>query len=111
MTDYAFHPEALNDLDEIWEFIAKDNVDAANRIVTQVLATCENLSHLPLQGHHRPELSSRSLRFAVVREYLLAYAPDERPLWVVAILHGKRNPRILAAILRDRGSLPEDEAP
>ena len=33
MTDYAFHPEALNDLDEIWEFIAKDNVDAANRIV------------------------------------------------------------------------------
>ncbi len=103
MTDYAFHPEALSDLDEIWEFIAKDNVDAANRIVAQVLATCENLSRFPHQGHYRPELSSRPLRFAVVRDYLLAYAPDERPLWVVAVSHGKRNPRILAAILRGRG--------
>ena len=111
MIDYAFHPEALSDLDDIWDFIAKDNVDAANRIVAQVLATCENLSRLRHQGHPRPELSSRSLRFVVVRDYLLAYAPDERPLWVVAIFHGKRNPRILAAILRDRGSSPEDETP
>ena len=57
MTDYAFHPEALNDLDELWEFIARDNVDAADRIVAQVLATCEHLSPLPHQGHHRPELT------------------------------------------------------
>ena len=103
MTEYAFHPEALTDLDEIWEFLAKDNVDAADRIVAQVLAACENLSRLPHQGHARAELSSRPLRFFVVRDYLLAYAPDQRPIWVVAILHGKRNPRILAAILRDRG--------
>ena len=85
------------------EFIAKENVVAANMIVAQVLAICENLSRLPHQGHLRPELSSRPLRFVVVRDYLLAYAPDECPVWVVAILHGKRNPRILAAILRDRG--------
>ena len=103
MADYSFHPDALEDLDEIWEFIAKDNADAANRIVAQVLATCENLSRLPHQGHARPELTLRPLRFVVVRDYLLAYAPDERPLWVVAILHGRRNPRVLAAMLRDRG--------
>ncbi len=102
MTNYAFHPEALNDLDEIWEFIAKDNADAANRIIAELLATCESLSRLPHQGHYRPELSSRPLRFAVVRDYLLAYAPDERPLSVIVILHGKRSSRILAAILRDR---------
>lgn len=103
MTEYVFHPGALSDLDEIWEFVARENVEAADQIVAQVLATCENLSRLPHQGHRRPELSSRPLRFAVVRDYLLAYAPDEHPLWVLAILHGKRNPRILAAILRDRG--------
>jgi hypothetical protein len=32
----------------------------------------------------------------------IAYAPDERPLWVIAVLHGRRNPRVLAAILRGR---------
>ena len=103
MTEYAFHPEALTDVDEICVLLAKDNVDAADRIVAQVLAACENLSRLPHQGHARADLSSRPLRFFVVRDYLLAYAPDQRPIWVVAILHGKRNPRVLAAILRDRG--------
>jgi hypothetical protein len=29
MSGYDFHPEASVDLDEIWEFIASDNLDAA----------------------------------------------------------------------------------
>jgi hypothetical protein len=37
-----------------------------------------------------------------VRDYLIAYAPDEKPLWVVAVIHGSRNPRVMAAILRGR---------
>jgi plasmid stabilization system protein ParE len=53
-------------------------------------------------GHKRPDLTSRPLRFTVVREYLIAYAPDEKPLWIVAVMHGRRNPRVMAAILRGR---------
>jgi hypothetical protein len=30
------------------------------------------------------------LRFVRIYDYLIAYAPDERPLWVVAILRGSR---------------------
>jgi plasmid stabilization system protein ParE len=30
MTGYNFHPEAAIDLDEIWDFIAEDNLDAAD---------------------------------------------------------------------------------
>jgi len=33
MTAYDFHPEAGTDLDEIWEYIAADNVDAADRLI------------------------------------------------------------------------------
>lgn len=103
MTGYAFHPEALLDLDEIWEFIAKDSLDAADRVVAEILAAFEEISSLPHQGHHRPDLTTKPFRFMVVHDFLLVYAPDEQPLWVVAILHGRRNPRVLAAILRDRG--------
>lgn len=56
----------------------------------------------PGQGRRRPDLTSRPLRFTVVREYLRAYAPDEKPLWVVAVLQGRRNPLVMAALLRDR---------
>jgi len=30
MSGYAFHPDAFTDLNEIWEYIAEDNIDAAD---------------------------------------------------------------------------------
>jgi plasmid stabilization system protein ParE len=106
MTGYDFHPEAALDLDEIWEFIAEANLDAnldaADRVIADILAALDKLVPFPNRGHKRPDLTSRPLRFTLVREYLIAYAPDEKPLWVVAIIHGRRNPRVTAAILRGR---------
>jgi hypothetical protein len=32
MSGYALHPEAYRDLDEIWEFIALDNINAADHL-------------------------------------------------------------------------------
>jgi plasmid stabilization system protein ParE len=37
MTGYAFHPGARDDLDEIWDYIAADNPDAADRVITEIL--------------------------------------------------------------------------
>ena len=102
MIEYGFHPEALSDLDEIWEFIAADNVDAADRVIADILSRIGNLVDFPAQGRKRPDLTSKRLRFIAVREYLVAYAPDQVPLWVVAVIHGRRNPRVVAAMLRSR---------
>ena len=102
MTGYDFHPEARTDLDEIWEYIRADNLDAADRVIAEVLSAIRTLVPFPNQGHKRADLTSRPLRFILVREYLIAYAPEEKPLWVVAVMHGRRNPRVMAAILRDR---------
>ncbi len=102
MTGYEFHPEALLDLDEIWEFVRADDIEAAERTIAEILSAIRALVPFPGQGHRRPDLTSRPLRFTLVHEYLIAYAPDERPLWVVAVVHGRRDPRVLAAILRGR---------
>jgi plasmid stabilization system protein ParE len=102
MTGYDFHPEARFDLDEIWEYIRADNPDAADRMIAEILSAIRALVSLPNQGHRRPDLTSRPLRFTRVRNYLIAYAPDEKPLWVVAVIHGRRSPRVMAAILRGR---------
>jgi plasmid stabilization system protein ParE len=102
VTGYDFHPEARIDLEEIWEFIHVDNLDAADRTIGEVLSAIRALVPFPNQGHRRPDLTSRPLRFILVREYLIAYAPEEKPLWVVAVVHGRRSPRVMAAILRAR---------
>ena len=102
MTGYDFHPEARIDLDDIWEFIRADSLDAADRMIAEILSAIRVLVPFPGGGHRRPDLTSQPLRFIRVREYLIAYAPDEKPLWVVAVMHGRRSPRVMAAILRGR---------
>ncbi len=103
MSGYAFHPEAFADLDEIWEYIAEDNIGAADRVLAEIHAVLRTLAASPHIGHRRLDLTTRPLRFHVAREqYLIAYAPYEKPLWVLGIFHGRRNPRLMAAILRDR---------
>ena len=102
MSGYAFHPDARGDLDEIWDYIAADNLEAANRVITEILDAIRAVVPFPHSGHRRPDLTARPLRFLIVREFLIAYAPDEKPLWVIAVMHGHRNPRVMAAILRGR---------
>jgi len=103
MSGYAFHPDAFADLDEIWEYIAQNNIDAADRVLADIHGVLRTLAASPHIGHRRPDLTGRPLRFHVAREqYLIAYAPDEKPLWVVGVFDGRRNPRLMAAILRDR---------
>ena len=36
MSGYALHPDAFADLDEIWDYIAADNLDAADRVIADI---------------------------------------------------------------------------
>ncbi len=102
MRTYDFHPEAEGDINAIWDYIAEDNPEAADRTIDNIVSTIEALASFPYQGHRRPDLTSRPLRFTNVGNYLIASAPDKKPLWVIAIMHGRRSPRVMAAILRGR---------
>ena len=102
MSGYALHPEAFADLDEIRGHIAEDSPDAADRVIKEIFDEIRTLVPFPHQGYLRPNLTSRPLRFKLVREYVIAYAPDKKPLWIVAVFHGRRSPRVMAAILRGR---------
>jgi toxin ParE1/3/4 len=99
---FALHPLAAQDITDIWEFIAEHNPLAARRIREDILDAIRALVLFPHQGQQRPDLTSRPLRFKTVRDYPIAYVPDERPLLVIAVLHGRRSPRVMAAILRAR---------
>jgi plasmid stabilization system protein ParE len=99
---FVLHPLAAQDITDIWESLAEMNPQAARRVREDILEAIRALVPFPHQGHRRTDLTSRPLRFRTVRDYLIAYAPDEHPLLVIAVLHGRRNPRVMAAILRAR---------
>jgi toxin ParE1/3/4 len=102
MSEFVLHPDAVKDVDEIWEYISLDNFDAADRMREEIYDAIKSLVPFPHVGHGRADLTSRPLRFHTVREYVIAYAPDEKPLAVIGVLHGRRNPRVIAALLRGR---------
>jgi len=81
VSDFLFHPEAEGDLDEIWEYIAAHNIEAADRVADEIEDRVRALAAFPREGFRRPDLTSRPLRFVLVRDYLIAYAPDAKPLW------------------------------
>lgn len=53
----------------------------------EILETIRSLAPFPLQGHTRADLTSSPLRFQAIRDYLIVYAADEKPILVIAVLH------------------------
>ena len=50
MKGYDFHPQALADLDEIWEFIRADSLAAADRVIEEILARFAPWFHFLMRG-------------------------------------------------------------
>jgi plasmid stabilization system protein ParE len=99
MTAFVLSPEAYQDLTEIYEYIAQDNVDAADRVREELLEAMRGLAEMPGKGHRRTDLTGRPVLFWTVRSYQIIYKPGTGPLDIAAVLHGKRNIR---RILRER---------
>ena len=91
MADHFFSPQARRDLVEIWEYIARENLDAADRVEQEIQQAILMLARNPELGHLRHDLTSKPVRFWAVHSYLVIYDPDARPLEVVRILSGYRD--------------------
>jgi len=76
MKRYVLSPEARGDLLEIWEYIARDNIDAADRIMQDIRESCSRPAEMPEIGHYREDLSNEPLKFWRVHSYLIVYRPS-----------------------------------
>ncbi len=92
MKGYEFSPEARDDLQEIWIFVAGDSPAAADKLEADIYKACEILAENPRLGHKRTDLTDEPVLFWPVRgHYLVIYQPESRPLKIVRILHGARD--------------------
>ena len=60
---FLLHPEAAQDITDIWEYIADDNAVAAGRVREEIHRAIRDLVPFPQQGHKRPDLTSGPFRF------------------------------------------------
>ena len=99
METYILAPEALQDIQDVWDFIAIDNPEAATRVQEERFEAFEGLVRMPGKGHQRRDLTDKRVLFFNVRSYLVVYRPDTTPLQIVGILPGARD---IPSLLRER---------
>ncbi|MFZ1974908.1 MAG: type II toxin-antitoxin system RelE/ParE family toxin [Candidatus Acidiferrales bacterium] len=102
MSAWKLTPEAENDLFDIWSYIARDNLDAANDVENSIYLACNLISESPLAGRTRADLTLLPVRFWLVQPhkiYFIVYDPIKEPLQILRIVHAARD---LPQTLRQR---------
>jgi antitoxin ParD1/3/4/toxin ParE1/3/4 len=84
MNEYVLSAGAELDLEEIWEYIAHDNIDAADRWVGKLFDAFAALARTPAMGHKRKDLTEYPVLFWPVGAYLILYRVQNRSskLWL-----------------------------
>ena len=95
MRRLRIRPQARVDLLEIWHYIARDSIPAANRVSTKLDEAIRGLLVLPGKGHTRPDVDDPKYRFWSVFSYVIAYRFDEKTVTIVRVVHGHRDFREL----------------
>jgi plasmid stabilization system protein ParE len=98
---FRFTPQAIDDLFEIWNYIARDNLAAADRVESAVYEACALIADAPLRGQIREDLTTLLLRFWTLPRfpnYTVVYDPATVPVQIIRILHGRRD---VKRILKD----------
>lgn len=91
---YVLTLQAKQDLVDIVSYIAEQSgLEAAEHVFVKLREAFRFLAEQPGAGHVRDDLADDpAVRFWGVYSYLIAFVPEERPLSVVSIVHGSRDP-------------------
>ena len=82
-------PRAIRDVDEIWQWIAAEDLGAAERWTARIVEATERLTDFPESGAPRPELGGRA-RSIVVGRYLVLYRVGPDSVDILRVVHGAR---------------------
>jgi addiction module RelE/StbE family toxin len=83
-------PEAIEDLEAIADYIARDSEFYARAVVKKVLSVARRIIDFPFIGRIVPEIGHEKIRECLVYSYRLIYKINQQTILIVAVIHGKR---------------------
>lgn len=96
--EIGWSPTALEDVESIAEYLARDSEYYARAVVDKILVRTRKLKDFPLSGRIVPELEDVSVRETFVHSYRIIYRIENQRITILAVIHGKR----LLGPFRDR---------
>jgi toxin ParE1/3/4 len=90
MSNYSFSDEAIQDLDEICEYIARSNPKAASKLFDDIRKKCKLVADFPNMGKSYEKLAPL-LRGFVIDDYIVFYYPQPDGIYVTRVVSGCRD--------------------
>ncbi len=91
MRAYVLSVAAEQDLELIWDYIAQDSIDAADRWIDKLFGVFESLAQAPGMGHKREDVTEIPVLFWPVGAYLVLYRVQGEKVEIVALTQGSRD--------------------
>ena len=85
---------AVNDLEEIIDYIAQNSPLTARKLFTQIKEKIETLTSSPYRGRHIPELQKQGIliyRELIVPPWRVMYRVTENKVYILTIVDSRRN--------------------
>jgi len=86
----VFSPHAAIDLEDIGDYIARENPERAVTFILEMKERCDKIAATPRAFPLRPELGE-GFRMMVFKSYLVFYRIDGDTVRIERVLHGARN--------------------
>ena len=94
MVRIEWNERALNDLNEIYDYIARDSKNYANLFVKKLYESTQKLKNFPNIGRIVPEVDNPHIREILFQNYRIIYRNKIEFVEVLTIIHSSRLLRI-----------------
>lgn len=82
---------AIEDLRDLWTYIAERNAPAADAIEDELFAAIDMLARHPAAGHRREDIRYAAARVWPVRDFLVIYREEPERVTILRIVSGFRD--------------------
>lgn len=93
MAEIVWTEPALNDLEEIANYIALDKLSAAQHLVQKIFDRVELLSQSPKSGRKVPELSRSKCKEVIIGPCRIFYRFSDDTVYVLHVMRAEREMR------------------
>jgi toxin ParE1/3/4 len=93
MANIIWSEPSLSDLDAIADYIALDNIRAAQRFVKKVFSDVEKLANFPESGRIPPELEGSKYREIIVAPCRIFYRIAQEKVYILYVMRSERSLR------------------
>lgn len=90
MTQVIWALQAIEDVEAIRAYVARDSTHYADLVVERIVAAVTRLESQPLSGRVVPEVGDQALREVIHGSYRIVYRLKPNVAEIVTVFHGAR---------------------